>query len=332
MAGVAIDRADLRGGRSVTQMTSWTTDDIPVLAGLTSVVTGANSGLGFETAQALARNGSCVVLACRDQTKGKAALERIIGAVPTADVRLGQLDLADLASVRRFASEFSAQHDGLDILVNNAGVMGTPKRETVDGFELQLGTNHLGHFALTGLLLDSLLVRAGARIVTVSSELAKMGRIRFDDLQGAHRYGKWTAYAQAKLANQLFTLELDRRSKEHGLGLISVAAHPGYAATNLPFVGPQMSGSNFMKRLGAFGNSIFAQTAAAGALPILYGATAPEVRSGQYFGPNKLFGMRGHPGPASFVSAARNRETAQRLWEISVDLTGVQFGKLDAAP
>ncbi len=310
-------------------MTSWTTNDIPVLAGHISVVTGANSGLGFETALALARNGSSVVLACRDETKGRTARDRILHEAPTADIRVEHLDLADLASVRTFASDLSARHDGLDLLVNNAGVMGIPQRQTVDGFEMQFGTNHLGHFALTGLLLDRLLRRPRPRVVTVSSELAKMGRIRLDDLQGARRYGKWTAYAQAKLANQLFTLELDRRSAARGADLVSVAAHPGYAATNLQAVGPQMSGSGAMAGLGTFGNTVFAQTAAAGALPILYGAIAVDVKSGQYFGPDRLFGMRGHPKTVSFVRAARDRDTAERLWEVSGELTGVRFDALD---
>ena len=163
----------------------------------------------------------------------------------------------------------------------------------------------------------------------MSSEMARMGRIRFDDLQGARRYGKWTAYAQAKLANQQFALELDRRSADGGGGLVSVAAHPGYAATNLQAVGPQMSGSSAMARLGSFGNSVFAQTAAAGALPSLYAATAADVKSGQYFGPDRLFGMRGHPRPVSFVRAARDRDTARRLWEVSEDLTEVRFNPLD---
>jgi NAD(P)-dependent dehydrogenase (short-subunit alcohol dehydrogenase family) len=310
-------------------MAPWTTDDIPPLAGRTALVTGANSGLGFETALALARAGAAVVLACRDQVKGDQALDRIRHQVPAGDVRLGHLDLADLSSVRKFASEISADHDGLDILVNNAGVMAIPRRETADGFEMQFGTNHLGHFALTGLLLDSLLARPGARVVTVSSEVAKIGRMKFDDLQGTRRYGRWTAYAQAKLSNQLFTLELDRRSTTHDIGLVSVAAHPGYAATNLQAVGPRMSGSGLMEKFTDFGNAAFAQSAAAGALPSLYGATAPGVGGGQYFGPDKLFGMRGNPKPLSFVSAAKDPETARRLWEVSETLTGVEFGPLD---
>ena len=311
-------------------MAPWTTADIPDLSGRTAVVTGANSGLGFESALALGRAGASVVLACRDQAKGADALERIRRAAPDADVALVRLDLADLTSVGAFADTYRAGHDGLDILLNNAGVMAIPRRETADGFEMQLGTNHLGHFALTGLLFDSLSARPGARVVTVSSQAALMGRLRFDDLQGTRRYGRWTAYGQAKLANQLFTLELDRRSTRHGTDLVSVAAHPGYAATNLQSVGPQMSGSGVMERLSALGNSVFAQSAADGALPSLFAATAPGVRGGQYFGPDGLFGTRGHPKAVTFVRAARDPDAARRLWTVSEELTGVRFGALDA--
>jgi len=307
----------------------WTALEIPHLAGRTVVVTGANSGLGFESALALARAGAHVVLACRDVAKGSDAVDRIRLAVLAADVRFAQLDLADLASVRTFATDFSRVYDGLDILLNNAGVMAIPRRETADGFEMQFGINHLGHFALTGLLLDSLLARPDARVVTVSSEAARIGRLRFDDLQGVGRYGKWTAYAQAKLSNQLFALELDRRATEREKGLVSVAAHPGYATTNLQTVGPRMSGSEIMEKVYQFGNSVFAQSAADGALPSLYAATMPGVRGGQYFGPDRLFGMRGHPKPVSFVGAARDPETARRLWEVSERLTEVSFAALD---
>jgi len=309
-------------------MAQWTTDDIPRLPGRIAVVTGANSGLGFETALALAGAGAQVVLACRDQTKGTNALDRIRQAVPGADVRLGSLDLADLVSVKKFAIDFSVEHNGLDILVNNAGVMAIPRRETLDGFEMQFGTNHLGPFALTGLLLDSLLARPGARVVTVSSMAARMGHIRFDDLQRSRHYGKWSAYAQSKLCNQLFTLELDRRATDRDVDLCSISAHPGYAATNLQTVGPRMSGSGIMEKFNDLGNSVFAQTAAAGALPSLYGATSPDARGGQFFGPDRLFGMRGCPKPVPFVRAARVPETAQRLWDVSEELTGVQFGVL----
>jgi NAD(P)-dependent dehydrogenase (short-subunit alcohol dehydrogenase family) len=310
-------------------MPPWTTDDIPDLSGRTAVVTGANSGLGFESALALARAGAEVVLACRDQTKGADAADRITGSVPSATLSLEPLDLSDLSSVRAFAAAIGERHAGLDILLNNAGVMAIPRRETADGFEMQFGTNHLGHFALTGLLLDSLLARPGARVVNVSSTVAQVGRIRFDDLQGVRKYGKWSAYSQSKLANQLFTLELDRRATASGVDLISVAAHPGYAATNLQAVGPQMSGSSLMERMTDIGNKLFGQSAAGGALPSLYGATAPGVSGGQYFGPDGFMAQRGAPKAVSFVKAAKDPVAARRLWEVSEELTGVRFTALD---
>ncbi len=295
------------------------------------VVTGANSGLGFETALAVARAGAHVVLACRDQTRGAAAVARVLDQAPGAEVELAELDLADLASVRKFAGGFTADHDRLDVLIDNAGVMAIPRRETADGFEMQFGTNHLGHFALAGLLLDVLLATAGARVVTVSSMAARGGRIRFDDLQGVRHYGKWSAYGQSKLANQLFAAELDRRLARSGAGVISVAAHPGYAATNLQLVAPQMEGSDFSERVLRLGNVLLAQSAAAGARPSLYAATAPDVRGGQFFGPDRLFGMRGHPKRVEFLKAATDTDTASRLWSVSEELTGVRFGPLDGA-
>jgi NAD(P)-dependent dehydrogenase (short-subunit alcohol dehydrogenase family) len=312
-------------------MSPWSIDDIPDLAGRTAVVTGANSGLGFESALALARSGAEVVLACRDQAKGAAALELIRQSVPDARAGVAPLDLADLASVAAFAEGYAGAHEGLDILLNNAGVMAIPRRETADGFEMQFGTNHLGHFALTAHLLDHLLARPGARVVTVSSAVAQVGRIRFDDLQGERNYGKWSAYSQAKLANQLFTMELDRRVSARGIALIAVAAHPGYAATNLQSVGPQMSGSGVMERLTGLANSIFGQSAAGGALPSLYGATAPGVAGGQYFGPDGFMAQRGAPKAVSFVKAAKDPAVARRLWEVSEELTGMTFGALDAS-
>jgi len=310
-------------------MPPWTTDDIPDLSGRTAVVTGANSGLGFESALALARAGAEVVLACRDQTKGADAADRITGSVPSATVSLEPLDLSDLSSVRAFATAIGEKYTGLDLLLNNAGVMAIPRRETADGFEMQFGTNHLGHFALTGLLLDALLARPGARVVTVSSSVAQVGRIRFDDLQGTAKYGKWSAYSQSKLANQLFALELDRRATRAGMDLVSVAAHPGYAATNLQAVGPQMSGSSLMERITDIGNKLFGQSAAGGALPSLYGATAPGVSGGQYFGPDGFMAQRGAPKEVAFVKAAKDPVTARRLWEVSEELTGVRFTALE---
>jgi NAD(P)-dependent dehydrogenase (short-subunit alcohol dehydrogenase family) len=307
----------------------WSTRDIPDLSGLTALVTGANSGLGFETALALARAGTDVVLACRDKAKGEAAQDRIHQIFGTGHLEVENLDLASLDSVRDMARRFRAVHERLDILVNNAGVMAIPRRETQDGFELQIGTNHLGHFALTALLAECLLARPGSRVVTVSSEVARIGRIRFDDLQGTRRYGKWTAYAQAKLANQLFTLELNRRAESRGL--VAVAAHPGYSATNLQGVGPRMQGSRIKESLTELENSVFAQTAEMGALPILYAATAQGVSGAQYFGPDGVFGMHGYPKQVKFVRAARDPHSARRLWEISEELTGVTFDVLERA-
>jgi NAD(P)-dependent dehydrogenase (short-subunit alcohol dehydrogenase family) len=307
-------------------MPKWSTHDIPHLAGRTALVTGANSGLGYETSLALAIAGADVVMACRDQKKGADALDRIRHLAPAARVELGDLDLADQVSIRDFAKGFSAGHDGLDILVNNAGVMAIPRRETAQGFELQFGTNHLGHFALTGLLMDSLLARPEARVVTVSSEVARIGRMKFDDLQKTRHYGKWSAYAQSKLANQLFTLELDRLAADRGI--VSVAAHPGYASTNLQAVGPVMSGSKVTKILVEMENAVFAQSAPMGALPSIYAATAPGVKGAQYFGPDQLFGMRGYPKQVRFVRAALKRETQSRLWEVSEKLTDVHFETL----
>ncbi|NVI91291.1 oxidoreductase, partial [Actinomadura sp. BRA 177] len=261
-------------------MRGWTANDIPDLRGRRAVVTGANSGIGYHTALQLARHGAAVVLGCRSAERGQAAFDRIKTAAPDADLTLGTLDLADLSSVRTFAARHG--DDPVDILVNNAGVMAIPHRSTADGFEMQFGTNHLGHFALTGLLLPALRA-ASARVVTVTSGFAWTGRLNFDDLQSERRYRKWAAYSQAKLANLIFAKELDRRVPE----LTSVAAHPGYAATNLQQTGPKMQGNTFMEKATGIGNTVVAQSAAAGALPSLYAATA-DVEGGACYGPRLL--------------------------------------------
>jgi NAD(P)-dependent dehydrogenase (short-subunit alcohol dehydrogenase family) len=267
-------------------------------------------------------------LACRHPERGAEAVGRILGESPAAEVETAVLDLADLASVRAFSEDLAGKDDRLDLLVNNAGVMAIPHRQTADGFEMQFGTNHLGHFALTGRLFDMLAAAPGARVVTLSSIAARVGRIRFDDLQGERHYGKWTAYGQSKLANQLFTLELSRRLRAGGTEVASVAAHPGYAATNLQMVAPQMSGSALGERLNRLANTAFAQSAADGALPTLFAATAPEVVDGRHYGPDRLFGVRGHPTTVTFARGARNPVTARRLWDVSADLTGVRFDRL----
>ncbi|MDB5060124.1 MAG: short-chain dehydrogenase [Chloroflexi bacterium] len=312
-------------------MAHWTEKDIPPLAGRTAVVTGANSGLGYHATLQLAAHGARVVLASRDTGKAAAAADEIRRQVPEAMLEMAELDLANLQSVRQFADTFNASHENLDMLINNAGVMAIPQRRTADGFEMQLGTNHLGHFALTGLLLPSLLARPGARVVTVSSNAASRGRINFDDLQSDRKYRSWGAYGQSKLANQLFMLELDRLARQRHIDLISAGAHPGYAATNLQAVGPTMQGSRLMARLMDVLNRLVAQPASRGALPELYAATAPNVVGGEYFGPDGLLNQRGYPTRVPTAKQALDRDVARRLWQVSEELTGVRFELLNAA-
>ncbi|MFE0150393.1 oxidoreductase [Nonomuraea sp. NPDC059007] len=305
----------------------WTAADIGDLSGLAAVVTGANSGIGMIAAGELARRGAATVLACRDVAKGEAAAQLMKKAAPHASIEVRQLDLADLASVRAFAAAYTG---GLDVLVNNAGVMALPYRQTVDGFEMQFGTNHLGHFALTGLLLPRLLERPDPRVVTVSSGLHKGGHIDFDDLQGERSYRKWAAYGQSKLANLLFAYELQRRAAG---ALTSVAAHPGYAATNLQAVGPRMEGNPILEFGSRLGNVLFAQSAERGALPLLYAATERGLAGGTYVGPDGRFGSRGYPTPIDSSPASKDRAVAARLWSVSEALTGVHYDfPADTAP
>jgi NAD(P)-dependent dehydrogenase (short-subunit alcohol dehydrogenase family) len=302
-------------------MSRWTADQIPDQSGRTAIVTGANSGLGLAAAHELARHGAEVVLACRNTAKGNDARRTIGADVPGAKLELAALDLADLSSVESFAEQFRSAHDGLDLLIDNAGVMAPPRAETKDGFELQFGTNHLGHFALAARLIDLMSGRSDARVVTVSSNAHKMGRINFDDLQSQRRYFRWSAYSQSKLADLSFALELDRRLRAAGSRIRSVAAHPGYAATNLQFAAPPL-----LDRLTMIvTNALVAQSAEMGALPILYAATADGVEGGTYIGPDGIGEFRGHPHVASPTRAARDEETARRLWEVSEELTGVRF-------
>ena len=303
----------------------WTADDIPALGGKTVVVTGGNSGIGFEAARQMARKGAHVILACRDTGRAADALEQIRTLHPSASVEAMQLDLASLESVHRFARDFAAKSVPLDVLCNNAGVMAIPRRTTAEGFEMQIGTNHLGHFALTGLLLEPLLAAPAARVVNVSSTAHKPGRIDFDDLQGEKSYRKWMAYAQSKLANLLFTYELQRRLEAAGARAVSVACHPGYSATNLQAVGPQMSGSRIAARLMDLGNRFFSQPAAMGALPTLYAATSPDARGGDYIGPDGFMENYGHPRKTSSTARSHDRAVASRLWEVSEQLTSVRY-------
>ena len=303
------------------------------LTPMTALVTGANSGIGYQAATALARGGARVLLTSRDPWRGDEALGQLRVAVPGAVVELAALDLADLRSVRALAERLTGSLDRLDLLVNNAGVMATPRRTTADGFELQLGTNHLGHFALTGLLLPLLLVGGSehrpARVVTVSSGAHRFGRIDRGDLMGERRYRPWRAYGQSKLANLLFMLELARRADRAGVRLASVAAHPGYAATNLQAVGPAMTGNRMMGRLTELGNRLLAQSAEQGAWPTLRAATDPVAAGGDYFGPDGLGESRGRPTRVGMSAAARDADTAAWLWDRSIELTGVDYPELD---
>ena len=303
-------------------MPKWTAADMPEQQGRVAIVTGANSGIGLVTARELARAGAEVVLACRDAGKAATAQRSIAGAAPNANVRVEELDLSSLTSVREFADRMRSAYKAIDLLINNAGVMAvSPRRTTADGFELQFGTNHLGHFALTALLLDLLRDRGGARVVTVSSGAHRRGRIDFDDLHAERSYGRWSAYSQSKLANLLFAFELDRRLRAAGSGVKSIAAHPGYAATNLQ----SAAAPAFDAWIMAIGNALLAQSADMGALPTLYAATHPEVEGGAYIGPDGLWEMRGHPRAVTSSLAAQDVETARRLWDLSAQLTSTRF-------
>ena len=297
-------------------MTTWTTADLPDLHGRTAIVTGANSGIGRAAARALAGAGARVVLAVRDTAKGEAAARDIPG---TAEVRA--LDLADLASVRAFAAGWDGD---VHLLINNAGVMIPPQGRTADGFELQLGTNHLGHFALTNLLLE----RVTGRVVTVSSTAHRMGAIDFGDLNGERkRYRAWRAYGQSKLANLLFTSELQRRLVAAGSPVLATAAHPGYAATNLQF----HSGSRLQELGMRVANRLVAQDEDGGALPTLYAATA-DVPGAAFAGPGGFMEQRGAPKLVGRSDAALDADAARRLWEVSEALTGVRFPLGSAHP
>jgi hypothetical protein len=312
----------------MSQPSQWTAEDIPDQAGKTIVVTGANSGLGYEASLQLAGKGAHVVLACRNSDKAGAALRGIRAAYPQASVEAMDLDLANLASIRAFAGALLAKHSSLHVLCNNAGVMALPHRRTADGFEMQFGTNHLGHFALTGLLLERLLATPGARVVTQSSTFHRLGKMRFDDLNWEHGYSKWPAYGQSKLANLLFAYELQRRLEAKNASLSSVACHPGYASTNLQLAGPQAAESSLKERGWGLLNRIFAQSAAMGALPLLCAATSGDVRGGDYIGPDQFVETWGHPKKVRSNARSRDRTAATTLWTISEQLTGVSYGPL----
>ncbi|MBO0810033.1 MAG: SDR family oxidoreductase [Actinobacteria bacterium] len=316
------------------QAAAWTVADIPDQSGRTALVTGANSGLGYQVALQLARRGARVLVGARNRARGEAALAKLATEAPGSNAELAELDLADLGSVERFAAGITGPGQELDLLVNNGGVMAIPHRETTaQGFERQFGTNHLGHFALTARLLPVLAQRPGSRVVTVSSEQHKRARgIGFDDLQAERGYRPWGAYQQSKLANAMFVLELDRRLRAAGLDVVSAGAHPGFAATNLQFAGPRSGGTGLQARALGLATRLYAQPVSDGAVPLLYAATAPGVSGGEYFGPSGPGERRGrHPRQVQFSAAARDQAAAGRLWRVSEELAGVSFGILKAS-
>ena len=302
----------------------WTAADIPDLTGRTAVVTGASAGLGLETAKVLAARGASVVLACRNVDKAERAATPIRADVGQADMQIVKLDLASLASVREAAAELRSEHSQLDLLILNAGVMQMPYRRTEDGFELTLATNHLGHFALTGLLLDRLLDVAGSRIVTVSSVAHRRGHIRFDDLQSERSYDASGAYAQSKLANLLFAYELDRRLRAAGAPTTSLAAHPGNARTDLWQTSSSLERAVISPRL-RFLNFWLVQGAEAGALPTLRAATDPSARGGEYYGPAGRFQFAGDPVRVESNDRSHDATAQRQLWDMSEQLTGARY-------
>ncbi len=296
-------------------VSKWTAENIPDQTGKNAVVTGANSGIGYETARALARKGATVILACRDAKKGQQAVQKIKLELPEAKADLMPLNLSELASVRRFAAEFKNRYGGLDLLINNAGIMAVPFGRTADGFELQFGTNHLGHFALTLLLIDRINRAPRARVVTVSSAGHRWSKMDFDNLNAEKSYDPQKAYGQSKLANLLFTYELQRRFEAAGADAIAAAAHPGWTATNL----------DAHWRMVHIITPLIGQKPEMGALPTLYAAVAPDVRGGDYYGPGGWQEIRGYPAKVPSSAASHDAAVAAKLWKVSEELTGVRY-------
>jgi NAD(P)-dependent dehydrogenase (short-subunit alcohol dehydrogenase family) len=305
-------------------MTNWTANDMPDQTGRIAIVTGANSGLGLGTTIALARKGATVIMACRNAAKAQAALAEVKSKVPGAKADLMALDLGRLQSVRDFATAFKAKYDRLDLPINNAGLMAVPRSETPDGFETQFGVNHLGHFALTALLIDLLLRTPNSRVVTVSSGMNAVGRMHFDDLMGKRHYSRYGNYSQSKLANIVFANELQRRLAASGASTISNSAHPGYVITNLQSRAANEAGSAVEGLLNRFVGKWVAQPTEGGIAPQLFAATAPEAKGGAYYGPSGLF-ARGHPAEARPNKQALDPAIGKRLWEVSEQLTGIPF-------
>ena len=300
---------------------------MPNLTGRSVIVTGSNTGLGYESALQLARHGASVTLAVRDQSKGDQAASAMLANASGIEVHVGQLDVSDLDSVRTFAQRWSSEHpQGLDLLINNAGIMATPQRKSAQGFEMQLATNHLGHFALTGLLFPALVAVPNSRVVNVSSLAHRMVKgFNFQDPMGTKKYRAWGAYGQSKLANLLFTTELSRRLELGDYSVGAVAAHPGFSATNLQGAASKMRGNSLEFRVTQMMNSVIAQSAEMGALPILFAATAPGLPNDSFVGPADKWQTRGYPTLVDRTDAAKDALSARRLWDWSEEITGVSY-------
>lgn len=304
----------------------WTSEEISDLSGKLYIVTGANSGLGLEATKELLMHNATVIMACRNLEKSQKEVDEIKQTIQSGEPILMKLDLSDLESVKSFVNKFKAKYDRLDGLINNAGIMQPPRMETKQGFEIQIGVNHLGHYALTGLLLDVLKRTPHSRVITQSSIAARQGKINFDDLNFEEHYGRTKAYSQSKLANMIFALELDRRLKENKIeNVSSISVHPGYTDTNLQHNGPTVGGKSFLSRLYTVTNKVMAQDVSMGILPMLYAATEDDVEGGDVIAPQKMMNTRGHPKRVKPYKQAKNEETAEKLWKISEELTGIKY-------
>jgi NAD(P)-dependent dehydrogenase (short-subunit alcohol dehydrogenase family) len=312
-------------GSEVTGEATWSALDVGDLTGRVALVTGANSGIGYEVTRTLAGHGAHVILGCRNQEKARRARDRMESQLARSSLELLELDLSDLASVHEAAGAVLTNHARLDLLVNNAGVMGTPYRQTPDGFELQMATNHFGHFALTGLLLNRLVTTERSRVVAVGSNMHRFGRLRLDDLPGARPRNTWITYSTSKLANLLFVAELSRRLEAAGLPMLAVAAHPGLTRSNLAGSGVALGTSRVRRRLGRAAGTTLGQSTAAGALPVLCAATASSIRSGQYIGPAGPLELYGPPRVVRPSKRARDETLAAGVWAASEELTGVRY-------
>jgi NAD(P)-dependent dehydrogenase (short-subunit alcohol dehydrogenase family) len=303
----------------------WNYRDIPSQEGKVAIVTGANSGLGYYTVKGLAEKGCEVIMACRNMEKGEEARNNLLKNIPGAALKVMKLDLAELKSVRDFAERFLSQYEQLDLLVNNAGLMAIPYRKTSDGFEMQFGVNHLGHFALTAQLFPLLKRTGGSRIVSVSSMAHNLGEIRFDDINWEKKYNRWRAYGMSKLANIHFTFELADKVTAQGIDMKVLVAHPGYADSKLIEKGPEMNGQNFLVKAGRLANRLVAQSTEMGTLPVLYAATAEDADHRAYYGPTGFAGMRGYPGRTYPNRKKVSKDVQQELWQLSEQMTGVAF-------